>query len=181
MPSKVVENFPQRVALEALRVDLAVFVNGTMAGGAVCAQGDVLGEVTSSKLVRRRTRSVVGATPFGTGSAVGSVADGTLFKAGDVLTNAAGTTVGTILSVSGNNITLTGNAAVVVATGAAVLGSDGSQVAKGFADEGCDGVGDTPISVCIGGYLVEAQLIGLDATAKTELGGISTVGGVFKF
>ena len=30
MPSKTVETFPQRVALEALRVDLAVFVNGTM-------------------------------------------------------------------------------------------------------------------------------------------------------
>lgn len=181
MPSRIVETNPQRVALEALKPELAVFVGATMSNGFTCQQGDVLGIVTANQTVRRRTRSLVTGTAFATNSTAGTVADGTLFKAGDVLTNSAGQNVGTISAINGNAITLTANAAVAVATGSAVLGSDGSQTAKGIADEGADGVGDTNIPVCIGGYLVEANLRGLDSTAKTELGGISTFGGVFKF
>jgi hypothetical protein len=181
MPTKEIETSPQKVALESTRPDLAVFVGATMGNGFTCGKGNTLGIITSSSLIRRRTRSLVAGTAFATNSAAGTVADGTLFKVGDVLTNSAGANVGTITAIVGNNITLAANAAVAVAIGAAVLGSDGSQVAKGFTDEGSDGIGDTQIPVCIGGYLVEANLSGLDSTAKTELGGISTVGGIFKF
>lgn len=181
MPSKVIETNAAQVALEALRADLAVFVNGTVKDGYSCSAKEVLGEITASKLLRRRTRSLVTGTAFAVDSPTGTVADGTLFKAGDVLTNAAGANVGTIQGIVGNTITLTANAAVAVATGAAVLGSDGSQVAKCISGKGSDGSGDTPMDVCISAIVNEADIIGLDATAKTELGGASTVGGLFKF
>lgn len=181
MPSKVVETSPQKVALEAIRPELAAFAGVTIGNGFTCERGDVLGLITSSGLARRRARSLVAGTAFTTGSPNGAVADGSLFKVGDVMTNSAGANVGTINAINGNAITLAANAANAVAIGAAVLASDGSQVAKGFADEGSDGVGDTQVPVCIGGYLVEANLKGLDSTAKTELGGFSTVGGIFKF
>lgn len=181
MPSKIIDTNPAQVALEAVRPDLAVFVNGTVKDGYSCSAKEVLGEISASKLLRRRTRSLVTGTAFATNSPTGTVEDATKFKAGDTLTNAAGANVGTIQSIAGNTITLAANAAVAVATGAAVLGSDGSQVAKGISGKGSDGVGDTPMDVCISAFVVEADIIGLDATAKDELGGKSTVGGLFKF
>lgn len=181
MPSKVVETNAAQVPIEAIRADLAVFVSGTVKDGHSCSAKEVMGEITSSKLLRRRTRSLVTGTAFAANSPTGTVEDATKFKAGDVLKNAAGTTVGTILSIAANTITLTGNAAVAVATGAAVYGSDGSEVAKGISGKASDGVGDTPIDVMISGFAVEADIIGLDSTAKSELGGVSTVGGIFKF
>lgn len=181
MPSKVIETNPAQVALEALRADLAVFVAATVKDGFSCSAKEVMGEITSSKLLRRRTRSLVTGTAFATNSPTGTVEDGTKFRAADVLKNAAGATVGTIQSINGNTITLAANAAVAVATGAAVYGSDGSEVAKGISGKGSDGVGDTPMDVMISGFAVEADIIGLDSTAKDELGGKSTVGGIFKF
>lgn len=181
MPSKIVETNPQKVALESIRPELAAFTGVTVGNTHTCSQGDVLGAITATGLYRRRTRGIVGATAFSAANPNGSVDDGTKFKVGDVLTNSVGAAVGTILAIVGNNITLTANAANAVATGAAVLASDGSQVAKGIADLGCDGVGDTPVPACVGGYLVEALLLGLDSTAKTELGGASVASGIFKF
>jgi hypothetical protein len=94
---------------------------------------------------------------------------------------AAGTTIGTILTVVVDAITLTGNAAIAVGIGAGVYVGDGSQVAAAIAQDAVDGDGDTPVACFISGLLLEAVLTGLDATAKTELGGVSVAGGIFKF
>jgi hypothetical protein len=181
MPSKVIETNPAKTPLEKMRADLAVAVGVTAKDGFVVGRGDVVGVITASVLARRRTQAAVTGTAFATNSPTGTVDDGTRFVIGDVLKNTAGTTVGTILNIVGNTITLAANAAVAVATGANVFGSDGSQTAKAIADEGSDGDGDTSIRVLIGGYLDESLINGLDSTAKTDLGGISAVGGIFKF
>lgn len=182
-PTRDVETFERREALEAMKPELAAIVALTIAAGFIVARKDVLGVITSSGLGRRRTRQPVAVTAFATNSPTGQVADASVFVVGDVLKNAAGVTVGTIqsLNLTTNVITLAANAAVAVAVGADVLGSDGSQVAQAIADQGSDGVGDTPISVYIAGLLKQTGLRGLDSTAKTELGGVSTVGGIFKF
>jgi hypothetical protein len=181
MPSKTIATNPAQKALEAVRAEMATWVGATVKDTFSCSAKEVMGEITASKLLRRRTYSLVTGTAFATNSPTGTVADGSKFVAGDVLKNVSGVTVGTIQSMAGNTVTLTGNAAVAVATGAAVLGSDGSQVSKCISGKGSDGVGDTPMEVMIGGFAVEADIIGLDSTAKTDLGGVSTVGGIFKF
>lgn len=181
MPTRLVETSPNRIQLEGIKEGLSPSVPVTVANTHTCDQGNVLGKITASGKYRRRSRSAVGSTAFGTGSPNGSVVDGTLFKVGDVLTNAAGAAVGTILSITGNNIVLTANAANAVATGAHVLASDGSQVADVISDKASDGVGDTTLNAFVGGYLAEAKLIGIDSTAKTELGGRSTANGIFRF
>ena len=180
MPTKTVDTFTAREPLETVRADLAVQIPLTMAAGFACQKGDVIGQIASSGFGRRRARSLVTAMAFATTSPTGTVAEGTLFKTGDVL-NSAGGAVGTIQSIAGNTITLAANAGVAVATGAAVLASDGSQVAKAIVDEGSDGVGETPVRVFIGGYLKESKLRGLDQAAKTELGGVSLPSDIFKF
>lgn len=178
---KTIETIAAKTPLEKLRADLAVLVGVTAKNTFTVGRGDVIGIIAASSLARRRSRATVTGTAFGTGSPTGTVDDASVFVAGDVLKNAAGTTVGTILSIASNTITLTGNAGVAVATGANVFGSDGSQTAAGIADEGSDGVGDTPIAAFIGGCLDESLCLRLDATAKTELGGSSRAGGIFKF
>lgn len=184
-PTKTVEEFPERDALESVRADLAVIVAAVIAAGHKVARGAVCGVITASKKLRRRTRTLAAGTGFAVDSAEGQVEDASLFVAGDVLKNAAGATIGTVQAVdtttNPDTVTLTGNAEVAVAAGAAVLGSDGSQVAQAIAHDGSDGVGDTNTKVYIGGLLKESKLSGLDATAKSELGGVSTVGGTFKF
>lgn len=184
MPSKLVETFAERDPLEALRADLAVRIPATVAPNFKVKQGDVCGIISASGKIRRRTRALATGAGFAVDSAVGHVNDASVFAAADVLKNAAGATVGTVQSVDtdANTVTLTANAAVAVAAGAAVLGSDGSQVASVISDEETDGANeDTNIAVYAGGYLKEARLRGLDATAKTELGGASRPGGIFKF
>lgn len=180
MPTKTVTTYPTRKQLEVLRPDLSVSVPVTMKDGFACSQGEPLGKITSGGLHRRRTRAAVTGTAFATNSPTGTVDDATLFVVGDVLKTAAGATVGTIQSIAGNTITLTGNAANAAATGVNVFGSDGSQVAVCIADNDSDGVGDTPIAGLIGGYLDEAKLLRMDATAKAELGAVSVAGGVCK-
>lgn len=185
MPTKTVDTYAAREPLETDRADLAVQIPMTIAAGCPCAKGDVLGEITATKYGRRRTRTLADGAGFITTSPSGVVEDASLFKAGDILKNAAGATIGTV-AVGGVNtvtdtITLTANALVAVADGAAVLGSDGSQVAKAIADEGSDGVGETPVRIFIAGFLKESKLNGLDSTAKTELGGLSKPSDIFKF
>lgn len=181
MPTKEIETGAARVALEKIRPELAALVGVTAKNTFAIGRGEVVGKITSGGLYRRRTRAAVTGTAFATNSPTGTVDDASIFVAGDVLKNAAGATVGTIQSIASNTITLTGNAAVAVATGANVFGSDGSEVAKAITDEGSDGVGDTPIRVFVGGYLDESLCLRLDATAKAELGGASVAGGIFKF
>ncbi|QQS31867.1 MAG: hypothetical protein IPM50_09255 [Acidobacteriota bacterium] len=183
MPSTQIENYGAKAPLEKTRPDLAVLTGVTAKDTHSVGRGDVIGVITASGLVRRRTRAAVTGTAFATNSPTGTVDDVTVFKVGDVIKNAAGATVGTIdaINTGTNTITLTGNAAVAVSTGANVFGSDGSQVAAGIADEGSNGTGDTPIAVFIAGLLDESLILRLDATAKTELGGATVAGGIFKF
>ncbi|MGB8508411.1 MAG: hypothetical protein WCD76_08395 [Pyrinomonadaceae bacterium] len=185
MPSRIVEEFAGRESLVAVNIALAALVPLTVALGFIVKQGDVVGVITSTGLGRRRTRAVAAGSGFATSAATGQVDDASVFAPGDVLKNAAGTTVGTIAAGGVNKltnvITLTANAAVAVAAGAAVLGSDGSQVAKAISDDETDGTADAVTSVYICGLLKEAKLRGLDSTAKAELGGVSTAGGIFKF
>lgn len=181
MPSKIIQTDAAKVPLEKMRPDLAVEFGVTAKNGYAIGRGDVVGIVTSDGLARRRSRAAVTGTAFTTGTATGTVDDATVFKVGDVLKNSAGVSVGTILTIAGNLITLAANAGVAVATAANVFGSDGSDVAKCIADEGSDGLTQTQIATFIGGYLDESQILRLDATAKTDLGGVSAIGGIFKF
>jgi hypothetical protein len=185
MPTQLVRDFPDRDSLEALRVDLTVHISATVALGFIALRGDVLGAISATGKMRRRTRAVAAGAGFATTSTTGQVDDASVFAAGDVLKNAAGATIGTIaaggVNTTTNVITLTGNAAVAVAAAAAVLGSDGSQVAQAISDDETDGTADTGVGPIISGLLVEAKLRGLDSTAKAELGGASVAGGIFKF
>lgn len=185
MPTKDVATYAERDPLEAVKSELAVIVAGTVKDGFKTQQGDVVGVISASSLLRRRSRTTATGTGFITTSPTGQVTDASVFAAGDVLKDGNGATIGTVQTVNTianpNTVTLTANAAVAVAAAAAVLGSDGSQVAQGIADDETDGVGDTPINVYIAGCLKLAKLRGLDASAKAELSGASRVGGIFRF
>jgi hypothetical protein len=298
---KQIDSFIAPVSLELRRPDLQHSRPATVKDGFACQQGDVMGVIALDGLLRRRPLSIVGATPFGTGSTAGSVADGSLFAIGDVLKAfapvlqvetatvvgtigasgagnatvvvtsdlmssspkayavavanndtaalvagkiravlaAAGeladfydvsgsganvvltgkeaaandaslnisidngtcsgltteavstdttpgraslTTIGTILAINGNNITLTSNAAIVAGTGAAISASDGSQVAEVIADQDNDGVGDTTIDVITSSPALDmTKLRGLDETAIAELNGRVVLGDEFNF
>jgi hypothetical protein len=185
MPTTTLETFPQRAALEYTRPDQTVRIPATAANGFAITQGDVIGAITSGGKVRRRSRTTAGTGGFSTASATANVADASVFAVGDVLTNEEGTTVGTVLSLdivdTPNTVTLTGNASVNVASGDAVMASDGSQVAQGISDDAVDGAGETTIAVTIAGLLDYAKLRGLDASAAEELSGATLLGVVFKF
>jgi hypothetical protein len=187
MPSRTTETFPTRIQLEAVRADLAVRIPLTVKAGSRVRRAAVLGVVTATDYVRERTRTKAAGTGFANNSAVGQVDDASLFIATDVLKLEDGTTIGTVLSVdtttTPDTITLTGNAAVNVAVGDAVLGSDGSQAAKAIADEAVADTEaqDTVLSPYIGGALKKDQIIGLDDSAIAEMGGASFPGNIFKF
>lgn len=183
MPTRTIAEYGDREPLEATCPDLAVLIPATVKNGFKVKRGDVLGLITAADMLRRRSRTNAAGAGFAVDSAVGHVADASVFVVGDVLTNSAGANIGTVQAIDtvANTVTLTGNAAVAVAAGAAVLGSDGSQVAQAISDDETDGSGDTPVAIYIGGLLKEAKLRGLDVSAKVELGGASKVGGIFKF
>lgn len=185
MPSKTIATFGGRSSLETIKSELAAQTGVTMRNGAACQQGDVIGEVTATEMYRRRSRALATGTGFALNSPTGTVDNAGVFVAGDVLKNSAGETVGTIaaggVNTTTNTITLEANAAVAVSAGAAVLGSDGSQKAKAIADEASDGTTEATIPVFVCGLLDENKLRGLDDSAKTELGGASVAGGIFKF
>jgi len=113
-----------------------------------------------------------------------SVADGTssgvttaATSANTTLGNAVGATLGTVDAISGDDVTLTGNASINAAVGAVVTGSDGSEVAVFFANEGSDGDGDLPIDVIYSSPAIDVDKVyGLDASAITELGGRVALG-----
>ena len=184
MATRTVQTFPARVALEATRPDEAVKQNVTFADGFVVKQGDVIGIITASKLARRRSRTAAAGTGFAADSNTGQVVDAGVFVPGDVLKSEDGTTIGTVQSVdtttTPDTVALTGNAAVAVASGDAVLGSDGSQAAQGISAAANDGEDDTPADAFIAGFLVASLLRGLDASAIAELGGAVLLS-VFKF
>ncbi|HQU83498.1 MAG TPA: hypothetical protein PKY59_10250 [Pyrinomonadaceae bacterium] len=186
MGKRQIETYEEQFSLETRRPDLTVNIAATVKTGFNCKKGDVLGEITSSGLFRRRTRAAAAGSGFSTAAANGTVDDASVFTPGDVLKNAAGTTIGTIaangVNTLTNQITLTGNAAVNVAAGNSVFGSDGSQVAAFLAEEGSDGVGDTSINVITQSPALDiSKTRGLDDTAITDLGGKKLPGNLLKF
>ena len=185
-PTKDIQTFARRVALEALRVDEGAKYGAPAKIGFAIKQGDVIGIITASGKARRRSRTAAAGTGFAINSPTGQVDDSSVFVHGDVLTLEDGTVIGTVDTIDAtlnpNIVTLTGNAAVAVADDDAVMASDGSQVAQGISDDATDGADDnTSIGVFIDGFLVEALCRGLDASAKEELNGASVIGGIFKF
>lgn len=187
MPTKTIETWPERVQLEALAGHPSALVGVTVKTGHIVKQGDPVGKITASGLFRRRSRTATVGDGFSDSADVGEVDDASAFKAGDVLTTAAGVAIGTIESIAFSEddgpdvITLTANAANDVAVAVGVIATDGSAVAQGIADAETDGSADTPIAVIVSGKLRESLLRGLDASAKSELAGASVAGGIFKF
>jgi hypothetical protein len=185
MPSKTLKTFGDRVALDAIDNELWAKVGLTFKNGFAVKQGDVVGVISASKLGRRRSRTTGAGTGFAVDSNTGQVDDASVLAVGDVLKSEDGTVIGTVQSIdlatTPDTVALTGNAAVAVAVGDAVMASDGSEVAKGISDEANDGIDDTPGAIFICGLLDESLLRGLDASAKVELCGSSRVNGIFKF
>lgn len=184
-PTKLTETYGERNPLEALKPELAIQIPLTVKNGFKAIRGAVMGVITASGLIRRRSRTATAGAGFSNASAVGTVVDASVFAAGDILTTAAALAIGTIaaagVNIVNNTVTLTGNAANNVAAGVDVIATDGSAVAQAIANEATDGVGDTVVSPYISGLLKQALLSGLDASAKTELGGRSCPQGIFKF
>lgn len=192
MGTKITNTFPARTQLQLTRPDEAVLLPETIADGFKCDQGDVLGKITSSKLVRRQSRAIAAGGGFNTGSNTGHVGDDGLgkvdanpaarFAAGDVFKLEDGTTIGTIDHVTlPDVVVLVDNAAVAVANGDAVLASDGSQVAIGISNDANDGDKDTPIATFIVGILDPAKIRGLSATAIQQMSGAIMAGPSLKF
>ena len=186
MPSKTTQTYGKRVALEARRPDLSVIIGVMIKIGFIVKQGDVVGKISASGEYRRRSRTTATGTGFAVDSAVGQVTDASVFAPGDLLKDGNGVMIG-IVAANGINVasapdqvTLIANALVAVAAGAAVVASDGSQVAKGISDEETDGTEAASCRIFIGGYLDETKLRGLDASAKTEMAGASMAGDIFK-
>ncbi len=182
--TKTAQTFKEVVAL---RHDLAVSLPGTVASDAVYGHylpGTVMGKVTATDKLRRFTRNPVktgGA--FTTGAATGSVVGAAaIYEAGDVLKVASsGATIGTVQSVSGDVITLTGNATTALAQGLDLYVDDGSEVAVGILVQDVDARGaDQDCAIYIGGFFFTDQLIGMTATALTQLGGVTMIQNVTK-
>src|SRR6185503_16236382 len=173
-PQEVINTFARRVPLEAISGFKSLQIPLTVKTGTGIRRGAVCGTKTADGYLRERKRTLAAGTGFSDSSPTGQVTngDGGLFEVGDVLKNEAGDTIGTIQSVDGttnpDTITLTGNAAINVAVGEAVLASDGSEVAACIADEGVASTEakDTRLSPHIGGALKQSLLIGLDDSAK---------------
>jgi hypothetical protein len=168
--------------------ELIVALPCTVAADAVLGNldvGTVLGLVTGTGKVRRVTRAPVktgGA--FATSAATGSVIGASvIFKAGDVLVKASdASAIGTVQSVAGDVITLTGNSAQVVAQGTDILVTGGSGVAYGILREVTDArLQDQFAARIISGFLNKDQLIGLTAQGMVEMGMVDMGDNTIKF
>ena len=181
MGTKTVETYGRRESLAAVRADLVVSVPLLLRDGSIVQQGDCIGVATATGEGRRRTRTLAKGTGFAVDSPVGRVEDASLFRAGDVLKTANGTTIGTVQSIdtttNPDTVTLAANAAVAVAADAVVRCGDGSEVAAGVSDDTTDGSEDTSVSLIIAGPLKASKLRGVDASALAEMGGALVAGG----
>lgn len=185
MGTKLTKTFEEKPSLAYTRPEALIIVNATAKDGFALSQGSVIGQITSSKLVRRRSRTAATGTGFADNSNTGQVVDASVFAIDDELKLEDGTVIGVVASIntaaSPNSVALDANAAVNVTAGDAVMASDGSGKAAGIADDAVDGDGDTPIGVIVDGPpLVAALLEGLDASAVSELGGALMVNGLLK-
>jgi hypothetical protein len=183
MGTRTTRTFTEKVSLAFTRPEDLIIVNGTTKDGFAVSQGSVIGQITASKLLRRRSRTLATGAGFADDSNTGHVVDASVFAIGDLLKNEGGETIGTIQAVNtaANTIALVANALVNVVAGEAVLASDGSQKAGGISDDAVDGDGDTPIGVIVDGPPLNAALLeGLDDSAVAEMGGALMVGGLLK-
>jgi hypothetical protein len=183
MPTRTTRTFEAKASLAFTKPEDLIIVNGTMKDGFAASQFSVLGQITASKLLRRRSRTLATGAGFVDSSNTGYVVDASVFAVDDVLKNEGGETIGTIqvVNTDANTVALVDNALVNVAADEAVLASDGSQKAAGIADDAVDGDGDTPIGVIVDGPPLNAALIeGLDDSAVAEMGGALMVGGLLK-
>jgi len=189
MPQQTINTYPKRVPLEAVKADLALRIPLTVKAGTPIRRGAVCGVKTADDYVRERKRSLAAGTGFSDATPTGQITngDGVRFEVGDTLKNEAGEEIGEIQGIDSitnpDTITLTGNAAVNVAVGEAVLADDGSEIAACVADEEVKSTEekDTQLSPYIGGALKQSLLLGLDDSAKAELNGKSYPGDIFKF
>src|SRR5690349_10146274 len=99
-----------------------VMVPATAANGFAVEVGRVVGVITASGKVRKRSRTPATGTGFAVNSPIGHVVENGVFAPGDVLTDAAGNAIGTVAAngIDGTDltkVTLTGNAANAVAAG----------------------------------------------------------------
>jgi hypothetical protein len=185
MPTRTTETFPTRIQLEAIRPDLAAQVPLTVKAGTGMRRAAVCGVITATGYIRERSRSKANGAVAAGGTAL-VVDDASVFVAGDILKLEDGTTVATVaangVNVEDNELAVSATA-VDVADNDAILASDGSQVAKVISNEAVAATEtqDTPISPFVCGILKTDQIIGLDESAVTEMGGVTLPGNKYKF
>jgi hypothetical protein len=188
MPQEIINTYARRVQFEAVGGHKLLQVPMTVKAGTGVDRGVICGVKTADGYLRPRKRTLAAGAGFSDASPTGQVTngDGVRFEVGDVLKNEAGETIGTIQAIdvttNPDTITLTGNAAVNVAVGEAVMASDGSEVAACIADEAVASTEtkDTQLSPIFRGAIKSSLIIGLDDSARAELNGRS-VAGMFIF
>ncbi|HEY6232813.1 MAG TPA: hypothetical protein VIW64_16230 [Pyrinomonadaceae bacterium] len=175
-PTRTIETWPERIPLESRRSDLAVQIPMATKAGFEILRASVLGIITASGLLRRRARSNASADAANNQKVI-AVDDAAPFVAGDALKLEDGTAVGVVavggVNVEDNELTCVDNLAVAITDGDAILGSDGSQVAKVIANEAVKATetANTNLSPYAAGVLKRNLLVGLDESAIAELGG----------
>jgi hypothetical protein len=187
-PQETIATYPRREPFEAIAGHKLMRTNAPVKAGTAIRRGAISG-LTDDGYLRERKRSLAAGTGFADNSPTGQITngDGVRFEAGDTLKNEAGEAIGEIQGIDSttnpDTITLTGNAAVNVAAGEAVLADDGSEVAACIAEDAVQSseAKDTNCSVVIGGPVKESLLIGLDDSAKADLNGKSFPNDIFKF
>lgn len=178
-PTTTIETWPERIPLESRKAELAVQVSMVAKTGFEILRGAVLGVITASGFLRRRTCGVADADAATNQKVIvlDDDSDASVFVAGDVLKNRGGETIGTVavggISTEDNSITCVDNLAVAVTAGDEILGSDGSQVAKVIANEAVKATetANTNLSPYAAGILKVDQLSGLNDSAVEELKG----------
>jgi hypothetical protein len=178
-PTRTIEEWPERIPLESRRADLAVQIPMVAKAGFEIIRAAVLGIITASGFLRRRTCGVADADAASNQKVIvlDEDSDASVFVAGDVLKNAAGETIGTVavagVNAEDNELTCVDNLAVAVTAGEEILGSDGSQIAKVIANEAVKATetANTNLSPYAAGILKLDQLSGLNASAIEELKG----------
>jgi hypothetical protein len=189
MPQQTIETNPRRKPFEAIAGHPLMRIPITVKAGTAIRRGAVCGVKTADGYLRERKRTLAAGAGFSDASPTGQITngDGGRFEVGDDLKNEAGEVIGEIQAIDSttnpDTVTLTGNAAVNVAAGEAVMADDGSEVAACIAEEEVKSTEakDTVLSVNIGGPINESLVIGLDDSARAELNGKSFPGGIFKF
>jgi hypothetical protein len=185
MPNALLTQYPTMKEVLWNDYDLAATTPVTIAQDAalgLLVPGTVIGLLSGGKGRRLSSAPVKTAAAFSTAAATGGVVGAsTIFKAGDVLVKRSdASAIGTILSISGDTITLTGNAAQNVAAGVEIMstvGGVGAPTAAGILVENVDAtLGDVVASLYITGLFDAAQLVGMTAGAMVDLGATYRLG-----